>query len=324
MVHTIFVLWFGSEVCMEVILRNPGPVSILLNTLPGESDGLRDVPVIFISARNEIMSKVKAFGMGCVDYITRPFESEEVRTRVKTHLRLRNMQIELKNQNHHLERLVEQKVHEISDSWIATVMALAKLAESRDDDTGNHLERVQVLCRMLAENLAQLPFYYGTIDRDYIYNIYHTSPLHDIGKVGIPDSILLKPGKLDEQEFDVMKEHTVIGAQTLEAVRQRYQGNVFIDMGIAIARFHHERWDGSGYPDGLAGDKIPLCARIMAVADVYDALRSRRCYKEAMPHENAVEIIRGLKGTHFAPDVVDTFLNLERALVETGMYSKRP
>jgi putative two-component system response regulator len=283
---------------------------------------LRDIPVIFISSRNEIKCKVKAFSMGCVDYITRPFECEEVRTRVKTHLRLRQMRIELERQNHELERLVEEKVREITNSWIATILALAKLAESRDDDTGNHLERVQVLCKILAENLAKLPEYDGTIDRKFIDNIYHASPLHDIGKVGIPDKILLKPGKLDQEEFDMMKQHTIIGAQTLEAVQRKYQGNVFIDMGIAIARSHHERWDGRGYPDGLAGYEIPLCARIMAVADVYDALRTNRCYKQAIPHEKAVTIIREGRGTHFAPDVVDVFLVLERMIFETGMYPR--
>jgi putative two-component system response regulator len=144
--------------------------------------------------------------------------------------------------------------------------------------------------------------------------------LHDIGKVGIPDRILLKPGKLEPEEFNVMKQHTIIGAQTLEAVYEKYQSNVFIEMGIAIARSHHEWWDGTGYPDGLAGNDIPLCARIMAIADVYDALRTTRCYKQAMPHEAAIAIIREESGNHFDPAVVNTFLTLERVLIKTGMY----
>jgi putative two-component system response regulator len=322
-----------GEQALKVAMESPPDLILLDIVMPGmdgfevcehlkQDANLRDVPVIFISSQNEIKSKVKAFSMGCVDYITRPFEFEEVRTRVKTHLRLRQMQIRLMNHNHELERLVEEKVKEITDSWIATILALAKLAESRDDDTGKHLERVQVLCRILAEDLALLPEYHETIDRNFIDNIYHASPLHDIGKVGIPDHVLLKPGKLDPDEFDLMKRHTIIGAQTLEAVHEKYQGNIFIDMGIAIARSHHERWDGKGYPDGLAGDNIPLCARIMAVADVYDALRSNRCYKQAMPHEKAVTIIREGRGVHFAPDVVDVFLSLERVLLESGIYPK--
>jgi putative two-component system response regulator len=200
------------------------------------------------------------------------------------------------------------------------VLALAKLAESRDDDTGDHLERVRKLCSVLAEKMAVMPGYHSIIDTEFIENIYHASPLHDIGKVGIPDHILLKPGKLTPEEFDIMKQHTVIGAHTLRAVQEKYQGNVFIEMGIDIARSHHERWNGAAYPDGISGHDIPLSACIMAVADVYDALCTNRCYKQAIPHEKAVMIIGEGKGTHFAPDVVDVFLELERNLNEFIKY----
>lgn len=281
---------------------------------------LRDIPVIFISMKHETGTKIKAFSLGCVDYITKPFEAREVITRVQTHLKLRRMQVALENQNRELERLVKEKVQEITDSWTATILALAKLAESRDDDTGNHLERIQVLCWLLAENLAELPEYRTVIDREFIHTLYHASPLHDIGKVGIPDSILLKPGRLDPDEFEIMKQHTLIGAETLEAVRKRYRNNLLINAGVEIARSHHERWDGTGYPDGLAGNSIPLCARITAVADVYDALRSNRCYKKAMTHEQAVSIIRDGKGTQFAPDIVEVFLAIERHLMTMNMY----
>jgi len=287
--------------------------------LKGDSR-LHDVPVIFISSQNEMKSKIRAFGMGCVDYITRPFEIEEVRTRVKTHLKLRQMQIQLEMHNRELEKLVAEKVDEIVNSWNATILAMAKLSEYRDDDTGKHLERVRILCRVLAEKLAEESGYRDIIDHVFINNIYNASPLHDIGKVGIPDRILLKPGRLDPGEFDLMKQHTMIGAQTLEAVRKEYPGNVIVDMGISIARSHHERWDGKGYPDGLAGAEIPLSARIMAVADVYDALRTNRCYKRAMPHDQAMAIIREGRGTQFAPDVVDAFLDLENLILESGMY----
>jgi putative two-component system response regulator len=316
-------LKYAIEIPMDLIL-----LDIVMPDMDGfeickhlkRESRLCDIPVIFISSQNEISSKVKAFIMGCVDYITKPFEVEEVRTRVNTHLRLRQMQIKLENHNHELARLVEEKVNEIADSWIATVLALAKLAESRDDDTGNHLERVRLLCRMLAEKLSVSPDYRSRIDSSFIKNIYHASPLHDIGKVGIPDHILLKPGKLDSEEFDLMKQHTIIGAQTLVAVQEKYQGNIFIDMGIDIARSHHEKWDGSGYPDGLSGHGIPLSARIMAVADVYDALRTHRCYKRAIPHDKAVTIIREGSGSHFAPEVADVFLALERTIPEIIMY----
>lgn len=277
---------------------------------------LKDIPVIFISAMNDLKTKVKAFGAGAVDYITKPFEMEELHTRVRTHLQTRTMQVRLTRPNQELERLVEQKVREISDSQLATILPLAELAESRDDETGNHLERVQILCAVLAEHLSGTQAYRHLIDRTFITDIYHASPLHDIGKVGIPDRILLKPGRLDPDEFGIMKTHSVIGADTLEAVRLKYRGNAFIDMGISIARWHHERWDGRGYPDGLAGEKIPLSARIMAAADVYDALRTERCYQKALPHERALEIIREGRGTQFAPNIVDAVLALGERLRE--------
>ncbi len=283
---------------------------------------LHDIPVIFISVKHEAGTKIKAFALGCVDYITKPFEAGEVITRVQTHLKLRQMQVVLENHNHDLERLVREKTQEITDSWTATILALAKLAESRDDDTGNHLDRIQVLCWLLAENLAELPGYRTVIDREFIHTLYHASPLHDIGKVGIPDRILLKPGRLDPDEFEIMKRHTLIGADTLETVRKRYRNNMLIDAGVAIARSHHERWDGMGYPDGISGNDIPLYARITAVADVYDALRSTRCYKKAMPHEQAISIIREGKGTQFDPDIVEVFLAIERHLINTNMYTE--
>jgi len=311
--------------------KNPPDLILLDIIMPGidgfevfrrlqENQRLLDVPVIFISSQNGIKTKVQAFTMGCVDYIIRPYEVEEVKTRVKTHLRIRQMQVELENQNNKLGKMVEEKVKEISDSWIATVLALAKLAESRDDDTGNHLERVRQLFRIIAEKMAFLPDYRSVIDQEFVENIYHASPLHDIGKVGIPDHILLKPGRLTPEEFDIMKQHTVIGAHTLKAVQDIYQGNVFIEMGIDIARSHHERWDGTGYPDMISGQEIPLPARIMAVADVYDALCTNRCYKTAIPHDKAIAVICGGRGTHFAPDVVDVLVELEKDLQELIKY----
>lgn len=310
-----------GEAALQWAAGNP-PDLILLDVIMPGMDGfelcarlkgdkrLKDIPVIFISAMNDLKTKVRAFGLGAVDYITKPFEMEELHTRVRTHLQTRNMQVRLTHQNQELERQVEQKVREISESQLATILALAKLAESRDDETGNHLERVQILCAVLAEHLSGTQAYRGQIDRIFITDIYHASPLHDIGKVGIPDRILLKPGRLDPDEFEIMKTHSVIGSDTLEAVRRRYRGNAFIDMGISIARWHHERWDGCGYPDGLAGEKIPLCARIMAVADVYDALRSERCYKKAMTHMQALEIISEGRGCQFSPDIVNAMLAL--------------
>lgn len=272
---------------------------------------LKEIPVVFISALSETFDKVKAFSVGGVDYIPKPFQVEEVYARVETQLKIRRLQQDLRKTILTLEERVQAQVKEISESQMATIFALAKLAESRDDETGKHLERVRTYCLLLAERLSRYPAFASPLSKTMIDNIYHASPLHDIGKVAIPDRILLKPGKMTAKEFEVMKQHTLIGAHTLEAVARQYPQNQLILIGIKIARSHHEWWDGSGYPDGLARDAIPLSARIMAVADVYDALRSKRVYKSAMVHDEACEIIIGSSGTHLDPAVVSAFGDLK-------------
>lgn len=276
-----------------------------------QNDKLSAIPVIFLSALNATDDKVKAFQVGGVDYITKPFQFDEVQARVDTHLNLYLLQSTLEYQNGNLERLVEEKVREISESQLATIFALAKMAENRDEDTGQHLERVREYCRILALRLGESFPYVTVVTNAFVDCIHHSSPLHDIGKVAIPDHILLKPGKLTKEEFETMKTHTMVGADNLQAVYQRYAGNSFIEMGIAIARHHHEWWDGSGYPAGLAGNAIPLAARIMAVADFYDALCSDRCYRKGLDHETVKTMILQERGTHFEPDIVDAFLALE-------------
>ncbi len=272
---------------------------------------LRGIPVIFISALTEAEDKVQAFHRGGVDYVTKPFQSEEVLARVKTHLELRRHQVSL-------ETLVRQQVQEIvhtkeelSQAQLATILALSKLAEARDGDTGHHIERTQTFCRLLAEELRRRPSLSECIDDIFIESLYHAAPLHDIGKVGVPDAVLRKPGRLTADEFETMKQHTVLGSYTLEAVRIGYPKNVFVKLGIEIARSHHEKWNGTGYPDALTGEHIPISARIMALADVYDALTSHRCYKKAFPHEKCREIIVSERGTHFDPEVVDAFMVCE-------------
>jgi len=200
---------------------------------------------------------------------------------------------------------------EIAEEQMATIFALVKLSESRDDFTGAHIERVAILCKLLACELRNLPKYKDLIDNEYIENIFKASPLHDIGKVGIPDSILLKPGKLSPKEFNIIKTHTTIGANTLFELQKRYPNNKFLDIGMNIVHFHHEKWDGTGYPNGLSGEAIPLAARIISIVDVYDALRSKRVYKEAYSHDKSLEIIKEGEGTHFDPILVSTFLENE-------------
>ncbi len=316
----------SGKLALKAVERDP-PDLILLDINMPEMDGFevcaqlkqntrfRDIPVIFISALSETLDKVKAFRSGGVDYVTKPFQFEEVKARVETHLKLRKYQ-------KHLEELVKEQVAEISAAQFSTIFALAKLAESRDPDTGKHLERVQTYCQMLAVKLGEEALRNSHIDASFINNMVIASPLHDIGKVAIPDSVLLKPGKLAPEEFEIMTKHCSLGAATLEAVRERYPNNDFINVGIAIALSHHERWDGEGYPNGLKGEDIPLAARIMAVADVYDALRSRRCYKPPLSREQSREIIERGSGTQFDPKVVSAFLELEgefdRVERETG------
>ena len=222
----------------------------------------------------------------------------------------------LQKYNNHLEELVNNKVQEISESQMATIFALVKLSESRDDDTGAHIERTSSLCRLIAERLRMLPHYAGIINETYINNIYKASPLHDIGKVGIPDAILLKPGKLTPPEFEIMKTHTIIGFNTLSQVQTRYTQNSFLKIGMEIAKYHHEKWDGTGYPEGLSGEETPLSARIMALADVYDALRSKRVYKEAFSHEESCAIIEEGSGKHFDPLLIKFFQKNNKAFQE--------
>ena len=220
---------------------------------------------------------------------------------------IKHAEEELERYSKRLEEMVADKVREISEAQIATIFALVKLAESRDDETGAHIERTASFCRLLAEKARALPQYSADITDEYVATIYRASPLHDIGKVGISDLILLKPGKLTPEEFAIMKTHVEIGYQTLKNIDKRYQNNAFIQMGLDITRYHHEKWDGSGYLFELKGEAFPLSARMMALADVYDALRSKRVYKPAFSHEKAMGIILEGRGKHFDPDLVDLF-----------------
>jgi response regulator RpfG family c-di-GMP phosphodiesterase len=204
-----------------------------------------------------------------------------------------------------------ESYRKLQNARMATILGLAKLAEYRDEGTGTHLERIREYAKLLAGELAKNPKYAGQITPEYIDDIYQSSILHDIGKVGIPDAILLKPDKLNDKEFDVIKRHTILGGDAIKAIETKIEGKSFLALGKEIAYNHHEKWDGSGYPRGLNGEEIPLSARIIALADVYDALTTKRFYKDAYNHERSRQIIIDLKETHFDPEVVDVFLALE-------------
>ncbi|RZI42746.1 response regulator [Herbaspirillum sp. HC18] len=280
---------------------------------------LQDIPVIMISALQEIDSIVRCITLGAEDYLPKPFDPVLLKARVGACLekkRLHDQTVihlrQIEKYNTHLEEMVREQVRDISKAQLGAIFALSKLAESRDEDTGSHLERVREYCKILGEELRKREKYAQRIDQNYIDTLCAASPLHDIGKVGIPDHILLKNGKLTAEEFEIMKTHATIGAATLRAADREHPGNNFLQVGVEIAEGHHEKWDGSGYPHGLAGEAIPLTARIVALADVYDALRTRRCYKDAFSHQKSCGIIADSRGKHFDPDVVDCFFGREQ------------
>ena len=283
-----------------------------------KNEDTQRIPVIMITALDDVDSAVRCIDMGAVDYITKPFNPTLLKSRVTACLERKRLSDEDENRrlqtelsNEYLSEQVREKVREISKSQLAAIFAMSKLAESRDPETGEHLERMREYCKVLSEQLSRMPKYRSTIDREFVDNIYAASPLHDIGKVGVDDSVLLKPGKLNAEEWVQMKLHPVIGAETLREVDRQHPGNSFIKTGIAIAEGHHEKWDGSGYPYGVAGEEIPLVARVLALGDVYDALTSKRCYKEAFSHEKSVSIILEGDGNHFDPDIVLAFRETE-------------
>ena len=271
-----------------------------------------NTPVIFLTAKAEIDDERHGLALGAVDYITKPISPPIVLARIKTHLALKAAADRLRNHNALLEAEVQRRTHIISAIQDVTVFAMASLAETRDNETGNHLRRTQHYVRRLAQALQQHPRFASVLTLENIELLFKSAPLHDIGKVGIPDHILLKPGKLTPAEFEIMKTHTTLGFLALERAEEALGERLdFLSFAKQIALSHQEKWDGSGYPQGLAGDDIPVAARLMALADVYDALISQRVYKPPFDHTEAVRIIIAGRGTHFDPDLVDAFLQVQ-------------
>lgn len=274
----------------------------------------RDIPVIFISGLNTPSDRVKGFECGAVDFISKPFEQTEVLLRVNTHLETYHLQKRLYQDNRQLHNLVNRQLAQLEYERKKMILALAKLSEDRADSTGKHLDNVSANCRIVATGLSLTHRYEKQITNEFINTIETASRLHDIGKMAIPDDILLKEGPLTNDERLTMMKHTTIGVDTLRDIYSENTANAFIAMALEIAYFHHEKWDGSGYPTGTKGAEIPLPARIMAVVDVYDALVSKRCYKPAYSHEDAIEYIKSESGKSFDPDVVQIFVRLEKRL----------
>ena len=265
------------------------------------SEDLRGyIYVILLTGRNQLEEKVEGLRAGADDFICKPFDPSELLARLFT-----------------AERILSLETRDVA------IFAMAKLAESRDPETGAHLERVRSYSRVLAQHMAGMEKFRDQVDAEFIRLIYLTSPLHDIGKVGIPDCVLLKPGRLSDAEFEIMKEHAAMGAKTLEAALDQFPNVKFLQMARDIAATHHERFDGTGYPAKLAGQQIPLCGRIVALADVYDALTSKRVYKDAYGHNIAKSIILKESGVHFDPDIVEAFIELEPTFIAIrGKFSE--
>lgn len=324
----------SGERALKVAASEPRPDLILLDIMMPGMDGYqtleklkedaltRDIPVIFVTAMNADEDEEIGLRLGAVDYVTKPIRPAILLARVRTQLELKAARDRLSDENHTLEGEVKKRTRELELIKDVSMQALATLAEKRDNETGNHLVRTRSYIELLMQDLAELPRFAPELTPRRRELIAKAAPLHDIGKVGIPDHILLKPGRLTPEEFEIMKTHARIGADALteaiERVLAAREGEVqaednhyalgFLELAREIAGGHHEKWDGSGYPLGLAGDQIPLSARLMALADVFDALICKRHYKDAFSLEETTRVIQENRGQHFDPDIVDAFL----------------
>jgi len=313
----------SGEKALEIAFSESPPDLILLDVVMPKINGYqvcerlksnektRNIPVIFLTIKSDIEDENRGFELGAVDYIAKPFSPPIVRARVHTHLMLRRALLELEQQNNQLEQKIQERTAEIYRTQDVAIYCIASLAETRDNETGNHIRRTQSYVKSLAKYLRDHPRFKQVLNEETITLMYKSAPLHDIGKVGVPDRILLKPGKLDDNEWELMKQHVSYGQETIVRAEQALGTSSFLHFAREIIYTHHEKWDGTGYPRGLKGDEIPVAGRLMALSDVYDALISKRVYKDAFPHEKAAAIIRQSSGSHFDPDVVDAFFILE-------------
>lgn len=320
----------SGKKALEIALQAPIPSLILLDVMMPEMDGFetcrrlkantlcKSVPVIFVSAQTDIIDETMGFSVGGVDYISKPVSPPIVLARVKNHLALYNQSLIL-------EKRVKERTIELMQTRDVAILSIVSLAETRDNETGEHIKRTQNYIRILAEHLKENPRFSQQLNDETIDLLFKSAPLHDVGKIGISDSILLKPGPLTPDEFAIMKTHTTIGRDAInKSINEINLENVssFLQIGREIASSHHEKWDGSGYPTGLQEEAIPLSGRLMAICDVYDALVSKRVYKDAFSHEKAVEIILEGRGKHFDPDLVDAFFDLKDKFAEISKGKK--
>ena len=267
----------------------------------------RDIPVIFMTVKDTEMDEVHGFELGAVDYITKPMSPPVVMARVSTHIALQRARKALHDHNRALEEKVSLRTKELERTQDVAILCMASLAETRDSETGRHIMRTQRYVKVLAEHLRNHIRFRAEIDDEFIELLFKSAPLHDIGKVGVPDRILMKPGPLNDEERIEMRRHAEYGRAAILRAESELGTTSFLRVAREISYTHHEKWDGSGYPEGLAGDDIPISGRLMALADVYDALISRRIYKEPIPHLDSVSMINQLQGRQFDPDVCTAF-----------------
>ena len=313
----------SGEKALRLAAADAPPDLILLDVMMPDMDGYevcrrlksdertRHTPVIFVTAKSEVDDERTGLELGAVDYITKPISPPIVTARIKTHLAQKKMAEFLRDNNAFLEQEVALRTRELQSIQDATILTITSLAETRDSDTGYHIRRTQLYVLALANKAKENRGYGQQLADNTIQTLFKSAPLHDIGKIGIPDRVLLKPGRLGSEEFEIMKGHCALGHNAIVNAEKQLGITVeFLACAKEIALYHHEKWDGSGYPEGRAGEDIPLSARLMAVADVYDALTTVRVYKPAMPHAQAVEIIAAGRGQHFDPGLVDVFLKI--------------
>ena len=317
----------NGQKAIELAISSPPDLILLDIMMPGidgyevctqlkSIESTKNIPIIFLTAKVSPEDEEHGFNVGAADFIHKPLNPTVVMARINTHLKAQAWQNSLIDNNQWLEQEVARRVFQIDQLQDATIFVMISLAEFRDECTGNHIQRTQAYVRTLAENIVKLPRYSTDMTPEKISLIAKSSPLHDIGKIAIPDNILLKPGKLTPEEFTIMKTHATRGYEILKQAEE-FMGEKgdFLTYAMNIAHYHHERWDGTGYPKGLAGHDIPIEARLMAVADVYDALRSARTYKKAFSHEVSMDIIQEGKGTHFDPDIVEALFEIENECI---------
>ncbi len=284
-----------------------------------------DIPIVILTNYEEIENEIKGLELGAVDYIRKPLNASSLVKRIEVHLSLSKAKQEIKQHNEKLEEIVEKRTHQLYQSRDITINALVGLLEVRDIESSNHTKRTTYIMKALCEHLSTKECYGCDFTPERIKEIYKTTPLHDIGKVGIPDKILLKPGRLSKEEYETMKGHVRFGVNAISSQISEEEADIYLSTAMKIIGFHHEKYDGSGYPNQLSGKAIPIEGRLMAVVDVYDALASERVYKNAFSHETAIEMLLKDKGKHFDPDIVDAFVEIQEEVRSISMkyQSKR-